>query len=408
MRQLLKTCCGAALLAAMTQGGFAQTLSFPSWQAGDEVFRPWWDSVIEEFESRNPSVTVDLTSIPYSQYIDQLTVRFAAGNPPDIVHLPSRNVAVFAQSGWLAPIDERLAETDIEENWTPLQSGMDWNGQTYGVLLMGYGTVMIYNQDLLDGHDLEVPTTTDELISVVETITDSEAGIFGFGGTTTEHPDVATEMIRWVVGAGSSFVTEDGYNFTSPDVIEVMNDYRAVYENAPLGVATTQTNQLFMDGRIAILMEGPFTWPAFKGPEGDQMPQARMGQVPFENIPGSMSNSLHIAAASDPEIQDLVWEFIKVAAEPEFQRSYTELTFSPAARMSAGADLDDPVLETINAAAAEAVDIFPTNQTLRENYAEYTDLLVEAGIRLQSTDDPTEEVMADLQAELESRIPLSL
>ena len=88
------------------------TLDFPSWQAEEPGFAEWWNGLIGEYEARHPGVKVKLYSIPFANYVNQLTVRFAGQNPPDIVHLPSRNFASFASQQWLEPIDDLLkAET---------------------------------------------------------------------------------------------------------------------------------------------------------------------------------------------------------------------------------------------------------------------------------------------------------
>lgn len=411
MKRYMKALALGVAFFGMAGAASAQTvLNFPSWQTEDRVFAPWWQSVIAEFESRNPGVTVDMTTIPFNQYVNQLTVQFAGGNPPDIVHLPSRNFAVFAENGWLEPLDARLGETDILENWSPLQSGMEWNGENQGILLMGYGGVMFYNQKLLDEHGLAVPTTVAELIAAAEAITDRDAGVFGFGGTTTDHPNVTTEMHNWVVGQGANFFADGKYNFTAPEVVAAMDNYRAAYRQAPLGNQSVQTNQFFMDGKLGFVMGGPFTWPAYRLPDGSMMPDARMAALPFEIVPGTMSNSLHLATGTPDDKKALAWEFIQVATEPQFQETYTAMTFSPASRegaLSAEAIAAEPVLEVVNTAAQAAVEIFPTVAAIRANYNEYANYLTQAGIRLQTTEDPTAQVMADLQAELERRIPLN-
>lgn len=64
------------------------------------------------------------------------------------------------------------------------------------------------------------------------------------------------------------------------------------------------------------------------------------------------------------------------------------------------------MLKYVADAAAVAVDTYPTVPAVQANYNEYANLLTQAGIRLQTTDDPTETVLSELQAELERRVPL--
>ena len=60
----------------------------------------------------------------------------------------------------------------------------------------------------------------------------------------------------------------------------------------------------------------------------------------------------------------------------------------------------------INESAAEAVNLFPENVAVRENYNEYAKIFSEAGIKLIMSERSTIDVMRDLQAELTKRIPL--
>lgn len=132
---------GAALvLGAAVAPAAAQTvLDFPTWQAEEPGISTWWKNLIAAYEKKYPDVKVNIQQIPFNQFVKQMTVRFAAGTPPDIVHLPARDFASFADQGWLEPLDDRLKATDILANWPPLQADMQWQGKTQGVLLMGYG-----------------------------------------------------------------------------------------------------------------------------------------------------------------------------------------------------------------------------------------------------------------------------
>ena len=87
--------------------------------------------------------------MPFREYVDKMTVRFAGNNPPDIVHLPTRNYLAFASQGWLAPLDEYLAQTDVKATYMKLNDEMLYDGKYYGVLMMGYGMMFYYNEKML-------------------------------------------------------------------------------------------------------------------------------------------------------------------------------------------------------------------------------------------------------------------
>ena len=72
----------------------------------------YWTEFIKAYEATHPNVKIKKQPVPFREYIDKLTVRFAGNNPPDIVHLPTRNYLAFASQGWLAPLDDFLAGSD--------------------------------------------------------------------------------------------------------------------------------------------------------------------------------------------------------------------------------------------------------------------------------------------------------
>lgn len=385
------------------------TLDFPSWQAEEPGVSTWWRALIAEFEAANPAAKVNLYSIPFAQFVQQMTVRFAGNNPPDIVHLPTRNFAAFASQGWLAPLDDRLARTDIVANWTPLQADMRWEGRTQGILLMGYGSLLYYNERLLNEAGVGVPTTPTEWLAAIERATKRDQGQFGLVATSVEHPNLVVEAGTWVMGQGLDWLRNGRYDFANPAVVAAVDQYRRSMRFAPPGMNSTTGRQLFMDGKAAFLRDGPWIW-AFveRAPEAIR-PHLKVARVPFPRETGGTSNSIHMAANLAPAKRELVWRFMELAASPKWQSEYVLRAASPAPRrgaLPAEAATRLPHLKLIMDAAATAVSVFPTHPALQESYNEYASLFGRAMMRLISTEEPTDRVLANLQRELERAIPL--
>ncbi|MEO8751178.1 MAG: sugar ABC transporter substrate-binding protein [Casimicrobiaceae bacterium] len=401
-------CCAA--FAAL---GHAQPkpieLEFPSWQIEEAGAGEYWTELIKAFEAKNPNVKIKKQQVPFREYVDKLTVRFAGNNPPDIVHLPTRNYLAFASQGWLAPLDEYLAQTDVKATYMKLNDEMLYNGKYYGVLMMGYGMMFFYNDKLLADAKVGVPKTSDELLKAIAAATDVNAGRFGYGAPTNEHPNVFVEISTWVTGEGASLFKGNQYNFTDPAVIRAIDRFRTAVKGAPKGTSSEQARQLFIDGKIAMIRDGP--WVAAqvkKAPEATRA-NLKMGMMPFAAVPGGTSNSLHMPAKLDPEKKKLVWEFIRMTTTPEWQAKFTLLTSSPAPRKNAlpAAEMAArPDLAMINKSAAEAVNLFPEGITVRENYNEFAKIFVESGMKLMTSERPTVDIMKDLQAEMNKRIPV--
>lgn len=399
----------AALAAPHVARAQAVTLDFPSWQAEEPGVSQWWREVIAAFQAANPSVRINLFSIPFVNYIQQLTVRFAGNRPPDIVHLPARNFASFASQGWLAPLDERLAGTDILRSWTPLQSDMSWDGKVQGLLLMGYGSLLYYNEQLLSEAGLGVPTGQDEWLAAIERTTRRDQGIFGLVATSIEHPNLVAEAGTWVGGMGLDWTRDGRWAFRDPALIGAIDRYRRSMRFAPPGLNSNVARQLFIDGKAGFMRDGPWVWAAVAAAPEATRAKLKVARVPFVHVTGGSSNGLHMPARLPRDKQDLVWQFMQLIATPQWQEKYTILSAAPAARIGAVTPETIqrlPHLRLIQESAATARSTFGTMPAVRENYNEFATIFGRAMMRLISTQDPIDGVLQALDRDLQRAIPL--
>lgn len=385
------------------------TLDFPSWQAEEPGFSEWWKGLVADFEASHAGVKIKLYSIPFANYVNQLTVRFAGNHPPDIVLLPTRNFASFAAQGWLEPLDEELKQTDIPAHWSKLQSEMSWKGKTYGVLLLPYGNLLYYNEQILRDAKVTLPTTPGEWLNAMAKTTHRDAGVFGLVTTTAEHPNMFIDAATWVLGEKQDWLKGGRYTFTDPGVIAAMEQFRKSLSFAPPGTSSAVARELFIDGKAAFLRDGPWVWATLQKARAEIRPALKMAPLPFPVTTGGASNGLHMPAKLDAQKKKLVWEFIVLAASPAWQEKYVQLTGSPAGRVgmiNSEQAKRDPHLAAITQAAEQAQNLFPTPPTLRENFNEFATLFSRAVVRMQSSSQPTDAIMANLQKELMAAIPL--
>ena len=405
--RMLAVACVLAITATPTVQA-QMVLDFPTWQAEEPGISTWWKSLIAAYEKKYPDVKINMQQIPFAQFVKQMTVRFAAGTPPDIVHLPARDFASFADQGWLEPLDARLKTTDIPANWPPLQADMQWQGKVQGVLLMGYGGMLFYNEKRLKDAGIAVPKTPDEWLNAMKATTAADKGQFGLSTITAEHPNMVVEMASWVIGSGADWLKGGKYNFNDPAVIKAVDNWRQSVTYAPKGTNSATARQLFVDGKTAFLRDGPWVWGVVEKAPAEVKPHLKIAGLPFPVEPGGASNSIHIAAKADAKKKDAVWNFIVLATSPEWQRAYG-LTGSPAPRKNALTAADyaaNPHLQVINDVAGRAQNLFPSVPAARAGYNDFATQVTKAGMRMISTQDPTARVLADLQKELERALPL--
>lgn len=372
------------------------TLDFPTWQGDEPGVKVWWRQAIAAFEKKHPNVKVNLQTVPYDSYTDTLTSRFSANKGPDIVHLPTTTFGSFAAQGWLANLDDRLKGTDILANWTSVQKTQIWNGHNAGVLVLGYAPVLYYNDKMLKDAGVAVPTTFPELLTAAKKLTAHNK--YGYGATTTSHPGTYGEATWIVYGAGGGWSAGNRLRFTDDVVVNAMDDYRNSAKFSPKGVPAEQKRTLFFDGKIAMMIEGPFVYAALGDAAASVKPHVKMAKAPFLKQAGYPSNSIHISTQSNKA--DMVWEFIKSLTTPAMQTDYARLYDVPAPRRGAVTKAlvkEHPELELFQSVADEAVNATPDNQDIVANFTEFQKLIVDACVRLQTTSTPTRTVMSDLQ-----------
>src|SRR3954453_3347788 len=178
-------------------------LSFPTWQAEEAGFSQWWKELIAAYEKAHPGVRIALQQIAFPNFSQEMTVRFASNTPPDIVELSGNNFGSFAAQGWLEPLDPWLRKDPIPANWSTLQSLYNWDGKTLGVMILGYGFMMFYNEALLQQAGVAVPTSFQQYEQAVDKLTQKDKGIFGLSAVTAEYPTIVNELlsyIRWQGG----------------------------------------------------------------------------------------------------------------------------------------------------------------------------------------------------------------
>lgn len=401
---------GSAACASSTdsapEGAGPTTLDFPTWQANEPGYKEFWAATTKEFESKHPGVTINLQQVAFADYQKMITTRFAASDPPDILELPTRYFASFADKGFLAPLDDDLKGSDILANWPAGQQKLSWKGKYEGVLLQNYGYVLFYNEKMLKDAHVAVPASWDELRSAAAKLTGH--GVFGIAMDTTQDPNLLLELSWPVIGAGHQLVQNGQYTFTDPNIVAIAEQVRELSKSAPQGLASEQKRQYFVDGKAAFMIDGPFVGQLLAKATKEQQANIKAAPIPFQQTPGALSSSMHIPATLTGKKRDLAWEFIKMLSEPKWQDAFVEHTGTPAPRKGSGADASakNQWLATYSQAVADAVDVVPNDTQVKLNYPVFADEVSKTVSKLLSTDTPPADLMALLQKSLEKKIPL--
>ena len=383
------------------------TLRLATWTAKSPGFQEWWPTLIKEYEAAHPGTTVTIQPIAFADFVRAITTQFIAGSPPDIVHipLPTVNLPAWAEAGFLAPLEKRIAGTDIKTLWPKTQAAMTWKGPTYGVLLADYGYVMYYNAALLKAANLVAPTTPETLLTAAEAVT--KAGKYGFAITDDHSANFVRDALEFVTGMGGQWIKDGKWNWTDPKVVAALDLWRKLARDySPKGTDINAKRQAFYDGNVAMMIENPAIWPNVKtAAKPDVFPNLHLARVPFPIVPGDTSHGLGLPADLSNDRAALAWDFIQLAASPKWQGEYARLVNSPVTRPGSSDILRSNPDTTVIADSAMDPTLLVSNDAegVRRNFDVFSTSLADGLHRLLQSDTPTTQVMRDLEKTLTAK-----
>jgi multiple sugar transport system substrate-binding protein len=396
---LAMTGCGSS--SGGSGGGSASgpvTLDFPSWQENEPGYSQFYDSMISEFEKAHKNVKIHFYEVTYDSYVQTITTRMAAGDPPDILILPLTTYAQFAAQGDLTPLDSYLSKTDILSSWSPLQKSLQVNGHYYNVLMQGAGYALFVNKAILAAHHLATPTTVPQLLSECKALTGG--GNYGIAMPTAQDPSAFDDASMFIVGHGQSVLHGASYDLTDPAVESDISQYRQLASCAAPGLVSDQMRQLYFSGKAAMMFDGTFGLPNIET-EGSASVKKNtvMASFPASRQASYVSSTISIPASISSTDKQLAWEFIDQCTQPASQALFVKDIQSPAPRLSVDSTSSIP-FSPVQDAAVNGANMIPENQKFVENYTEIDTDFGAALSKLIASNTALGPVMGQLQTQL--------
>lgn len=415
VKSLMTTTAAALLSATAITPAFAETtLKFISWQTDDGGQGVWWKSAIAKFEKTHPDVKIEFTKVERASYADTMTTLFAGGQPPHIVHLASFEYQNFAENGWMENLAPYIERDGIDMTGWAGQGACQWNEETACIMMLYFGFMMAYNEDLLKEAGVAVPTNYEEFLTAAKATTkdlngDGITDQFGTGHETKGGAgQLLTEMLNYILDAGAYWTDKDGkVTIDTPEMIEGLNRWKTVYKEGltPKDMSAGDVRKLFADGKIAMRLDGPWLYGTME--KGAAFDKLKIAEPPFSPPVGGSSNVLGMASDISDEEKELVWDFIKITMSPEFQRTYA--TVAGNTPPSPNADISrveekvphfQIIVDTQKKAAAAGVDRIPTGLELQ--YGEFGKMIQEETLRMLIEDLDPADVVKTMQEKAEA------
>ena len=223
------------------------------------------ESMIASFEEANPDIKVEVTSLPWGQAFEKLATMVQGGQIPDVVEMPDRWMALYANNDALVDLAPMMAEWPETEELT--QAARDFGsviaGETHMIPYGFYLRAMFWNKKLFAEAGLDGPPETMQDFMEYSAKISELPGKTGYclrGG-----PGATNGYIMWMLNylGSNEFFTEDGKStLDDPTAVEGLKFIQDMYQNGnvPRDSVNWGFNEIvagFYSGTCAMLDQDP-------------------------------------------------------------------------------------------------------------------------------------------------------
>lgn len=241
-------------------------------------------AIVAAFEKQNPTIKIQVQSVPYANYPTTLQTDISGGTAPDTFELDQQSLVTFASSGALLDLSGPAAQDSAYHGsvYTPANlKAAQYKGKQYALPEDFSDVVLIYNKALFAKAGIPAPTsdwTWQDEQAAARKLTDAAGGVWG-----DYQPITFNEFYKALDQAGGSFLSADGARatFDSPQGIAaaqwlISKNNTTMPDAAKTANTPDYDTNLFQSGKLAMWHNGnwqfsalqklPFDWDAVVEP----------------------------------------------------------------------------------------------------------------------------------------------
>ena len=312
---------------------------------------PALEFVVEQMGQAVEGVKVEGTLMPWDKQKEVAVINLSAGSDAfDIVYTDSQLVALYANSGWIIPLNEYMEKYEDEFNFKDILpsvlEGLSWKGNVYSLPLESNIQILAYRADLFEAAGLEPPRTIDEMVEAAAKLTtENRYGIAmsllpGDGFTNEFHYYLNTFGGQW-------FDEEMKPAFNDEHGVQALETMKKLMQYAPpdtLSYLNDEVTAALQQDRVAMAI----IWHSRAASMDDPTMSKAAGKIEFTPVPGltpekpgvgrisPVGYAISAFTKNDP---DLIFRVMATATSEESLRKGAELIFPPRRSI-----LEDPEL----------------------------------------------------------------
>ena len=287
-----------------------------------EVLHLWhyWDSelqqnllqeMVDNYEKETNGPKIEISYIPYSEYIQKILVTAAGGDLPELFIYDGNSTATLVEAGVLADITDKVNESGVMKNTLPgVVTEHEVNDRLYGFPVYANCIALFYRTDLIE----TPPQTMSELYETAKAVATDD--MYGFAMAGGAGEDAVFQYLPFIWSGGG-----DINDLSAPAAVEPLDMFSKMISEGIMSKDTVNHSQedariLFETGRAAMMINGPWNVPPLQENAPDMkwdvamIPRADNGE--YASILGGESFGI----GNNTNI-DAIWDFVEYMMESD-------------------------------------------------------------------------------------------
>ena len=305
----------------------------------------YWGGIVTAFEKVHPNIKVNVTSIAWTNFDQEVQTMIQNKQYPDITE--GDYFSNYAQDGLLYPASDVLTNPG---NLLPAfkQQGT-YNGVQYGMPFTTSSRTLFYNKKLFTKAGItSAPQTWANVEADAAKIT--KLGDVGFG-LPLGAEEAQAESLLWMLGDGGGYQTAGKYTINSAPNVAAFTFLKGLVaagdtEPNPGTVNRTDLWKEFAEGKIGMINGSPALIPIIQA--GGVLQSSDWTSVPIAGKNAPLTTTLgvcdNVAAFKPNGHEAQIKEFLDFAYQDKYQLAFDkEYDLLPATTSAAQALSSDPV-----------------------------------------------------------------
>jgi multiple sugar transport system substrate-binding protein len=309
---------------------------------GTSTYSPIWDAEDKQFEKMFPGVKLNRIAIPaatWSDYVDDLKVRIASGQVPDVIQVATEGMYTLASTGVIQPLNDYIAQdktyidsyySDVNPNFQAwLKLTQPAGSEVYYLPGEDQSMCMWLNMKLFSEAGIPLPPedwTWDDFETIARQIK-AKTGNYAYTCDYGSYQGIQP----WLQTNGGNQMSADWKTITmdTPEVAEAAEFVRMLVQDGLAVAPTPSFDDFAYQAKGKVAMVGCGRWEIIEARQYNVVNDLHIVQFPIKKQHGSPVGWDSYGISESSANKDLAWEFLKYLTSVEYNQIFAQLP-SPA------------------------------------------------------------------------------